>query len=46
MLFWLVLCMTGAVDYFISGSVANAAHIGGLIAGGVYAFLTRNLYRY
>lgn len=45
MLFWLVLCMTGVVDYFIAGSVANAAHIGGLIAGVVYAFLTRNLYR-
>lgn len=45
MLFWLVLCMTGAVDYFISGSVANAAHVGGLVAGCVYAFLTKNLYR-
>lgn len=45
MLFWLVLCMTGAVDYFISGSVANAAHVGGLVAGCVYAFLTKNGYR-
>ncbi len=33
MLFWLVLCMTGIVDKFIDGSVANAAHLGGLIAG-------------
>ncbi len=33
MLFWLVLCMTGLVDYFIAGSVANAAHVGGLVAG-------------
>lgn len=33
MLFWLVLCMTGVVDYFIGGSIANAAHLGGLIAG-------------
>ena len=33
MLFWLVLCMTGIVDQFIDGSVANAAHLGGLIAG-------------
>lgn len=45
MLFWLVLCMTGAVDYFISGSVANAAHLGGLIAGALYAWATRNCYR-
>lgn len=45
MLFWLVLCMTGVVDYFIAGSVANAAHVGGLIAGAVYAFLTKNCYR-
>lgn len=33
MLFWLVLCMTGIVDQFIDGSVANAAHLGGLVAG-------------
>lgn len=45
MLFWLVLCMTGVVDYFISGSVANAAHLGGLIAGALYAWVTRNLYK-
>lgn len=44
MLVWLVLCMTGVVDYFISGSVANAAHLGGLIAGVLYALLTKNLY--
>lgn len=44
MLFWLVLCMSGVVDYFISGSVANAAHLGGLIAGVVYALATRNFY--
>lgn len=45
MLFWLVLGMTGAVDYFIAGSVANAAHVGGLVAGCVYAFLTKSCYR-
>lgn len=33
MLFWLVLCMTGIVDKFMDGSVANAAHLGGLLAG-------------
>lgn len=45
MLFFLVLGMTGAVDYFIAGSVANAAHLGGLVAGCVYAFVTKNSYR-
>lgn len=45
MLFWLVLCMTGIVDYFIAGSVANAAHLGGLIAGALYALATRRFFR-
>ncbi len=45
MLFWLVLCMTGVVDYFISGSVANAAHLGGLVAGAVYALVTTQFFR-
>jgi GlpG protein len=45
MLFWLVLCMTGVVDYFIAGSVANAAHVGGLIAGALYGLMTKNGYR-
>lgn len=39
MLFWLVLCMTGAVDYFVGGGVANAAHVGGLLAGAAFAVL-------
>lgn len=45
MLFWLVLCMSGVVDYFIDGAVANAAHLGGLIAGAVYALATKSFYR-
>lgn len=45
MLFWIVLCMTGVVDYFFSVSIGNAAHVGGLIAGVVYALLTKNLYQ-
>ena len=44
MLFWLVLCMTGVVNYFIAGSVANAAHVGGLVAGAIYALCTRHLF--
>lgn len=43
MLFWLVLCMTGVVDYFIGGGVANAAHVGGLLAGCAYAFVAVKL---
>jgi GlpG protein len=39
MLFWLVLCMTGAIDYFVGGGVANAAHVGGLLAGSAFACL-------
>jgi GlpG protein len=46
MLFWLLLCMSGAVDYFMSGSVANAAHLGGLIAGAVYALASLNMYKH
>jgi len=33
MLGWLVLCMTGIVDFFMRGSIANAAHVSGLAAG-------------
>lgn len=40
MLFWLVLCMTGTLDSLIGGGVANAAHLGGLLVGCAYAFIT------
>lgn len=43
MLFWLVLCMTGVVDVFIAGSVGNASHVGGLVAGVVCAGMTHLL---
>ncbi len=33
MLFWLVLCMSGLVDLVFGGSIANAAHVSGLLAG-------------
>lgn len=39
MLFWLVLCMSGAINMFIDGSIANAAHVGGLLAGMLWAVL-------
>lgn len=37
MLVWLCLCMSGVVDLFMTGGVANGAHVGGLIAGVVLA---------
>lgn len=40
MLFWLVFCMTGIIDYFIGAGVANAAHVGGLIVGALFALFT------
>jgi len=33
MLAWLVICMTGVVDLLFRGSIANAAHASGLVAG-------------
>ena len=39
MLFWLALCMSGAINMFIDGSIANAAHVGGLLAGMLWAVL-------
>ena len=33
MLAWLLICMTGVIDLLFQGSVANAAHASGLIAG-------------
>lgn len=37
MLAWLGICMLGVVDFFMAGGVANGAHLGGLISGGVFA---------
>ncbi|MCB1668337.1 MAG: rhomboid family intramembrane serine protease [Porticoccaceae bacterium] len=33
MLAWLFICMTGVIDALMAGSVANAAHAGGLLIG-------------
>ena len=30
---WLILCLTGVVDVFMAGGIANGAHVGGLVAG-------------
>ncbi len=45
MLFWLALGMSGAVNAFIDGSIANAAHLGGLISGVMFALLTLRINR-
>lgn len=33
MMAWLILCMTGALDKAIGGSIANTAHLAGLVLG-------------
>ncbi|MAT52264.1 MAG: rhomboid family intramembrane serine protease [Porticoccaceae bacterium] len=33
MLAWLVICLTGLVDLIMRGSIANAAHVSGLVIG-------------
>jgi GlpG protein len=33
MLVWLVVCLSGVIDTLGFGSIANAAHVGGLLAG-------------
>ncbi|SHN09700.1 rhomboid family intramembrane serine protease [Phytopseudomonas punonensis] len=33
MLIWLLICMTGVFELLQFGSIANAAHVGGLVAG-------------
>ena len=39
MLLWLVLGITGALDGFVGGKIANTAHLAGLFAGMACAFL-------
>ncbi|WP_288129289.1 rhomboid family intramembrane serine protease [Microbulbifer sp.] len=36
---WYLLCMSGIVDYFLPGGIANAAHLGGLLSGLLLGFL-------
>ncbi len=40
MLVWLLLCLVGIVDFFIPGSIANGAHVAGLVVGLVWGGLT------
>jgi GlpG protein len=39
MLIWLVICMTGVFELLQFGAIANAAHVGGLVAGCLTGFL-------
>ncbi|HEY7883864.1 MAG TPA: rhomboid family intramembrane serine protease [Cellvibrionaceae bacterium] len=39
MLAWLVLCLSGIIDAFIDGGIANGAHVGGLVAGALLGLL-------
>ncbi|MCU1716042.1 rhomboid family intramembrane serine protease [Pseudomonas sp. 5P_3.1_Bac2] len=39
MLVWLVVCMTGVFELLQFGAIANAAHVGGLLAGCVTGLL-------
>lgn len=45
MLVWLLLCLTGIIDMFMRGSIANAAHVSGLLVGmalgAVFGFTAR-----
>ena len=36
---WLLLCMTGVMGVLGAGAVANAAHVGGLVCGGLLGLL-------
>lgn len=45
MFLWLALCVIGVVDYVFNVAIANAAHLGGLIAGAMYALMTTQFFR-
>ena len=44
MLVWLVMGFAGILDLFGFGSVANFAHLGGLISGVIFAMIYKNIY--
>lgn len=45
MLGWLLLCLAGVIEVLGFGAIANAAHVGGLLAGGVLGALLALLSR-
>ena len=44
MLVWLVMGFVGILDLFGFGSVANFAHLGGLISGVIFAMIYKNIF--
>ena len=44
MLVWLIMGFVGILDLFGFGSVANFAHLGGLISGVIFAMIYKNIY--
>ena len=44
MIIWLLLGFAGILDLFGFGSVANFAHLGGLISGILFAMIYKNIY--
>ena len=43
MIVWLILGFVGILDLFGFGSVANFAHLGGLISGIIFAMIYKNI---
>jgi GlpG protein len=46
MIGWLIFCMVGATEMLGFGSIANAAHVGGLLLGCLFAALAASRQRY
>ena len=44
MLVWLIMGFVGILDLFGFGSVANFAHLGGLISGVIFAMIYKNIF--
>ena len=45
MIVWLILGFVGVLDLFGFGSVANFAHLGGLISGIIFAMIYKNIFK-
>ena len=43
MIIWLLLGFLGVLEIFGFGSIANYAHLGGLISGLIFGMLVKNL---
>ena len=45
MIVWLIFGFIGLLELFGFGSIANFAHLGGLLSGIMFAIIYKNLYR-